>query len=164
MILLYSFETVSCPRKPWLRGVGDWWCSVHVEFFFISTQRRRLSQLRFQLTSLASWSCRRTTHQHQSTWLYCRWQTTWPSHVYSTIWLRVGEAEQEERVHVCWTCTPNSPTRLTIKQPSDCSDCIQRAKPRIPSKTRRYVNWLKQRPADICSRTLLLTIGGLKST
>ena len=111
-----------------LRGVGDDWSSVHLKFFVDVIWRQQHLQLRFQVTSLASWSCRRTTHQHQSTWLYCRvhvggGQSTWPCHV-STIWLRVGEVEQEERVSVCWRwswVTSKSRPHLTLKQCPHCT-------------------------------------------
>ena len=106
--------------EPSLHGVGGDWSSVHLEFIW----RQQRLQLRFQVTSLASWSCRRTTHQHQSTRLYChRVHVTWPSHV-STIWLRVGEAEQEERVSVCWrwsSATSNSRPPFTIQSGQDRS-------------------------------------------
>jgi len=44
----------------------------------------------------------------------------------STIWLRVGEVEQEERVSVWSRVTSKSRLYLTLKQRSDCSDYVLR--------------------------------------
>jgi len=103
-----------------LRGVGDEWSWVHLIDQVIWLR------LRFHVTSLASWSCRWTTHQHQSTRLYCSRQTTcyhrapaYAGRHVSAIWLRVGEVEQEERVSVCWSwgwVTSKSRVHVTIKQ------------------------------------------------
>jgi len=141
----------SCAGESTMRGVGDDWSSVHLEFFFIDViWRQQRLQLRFQVTSLASWSCRRTTHQHQSTRLYCHvhvgGQTTWPSHV-STIWLRVGEVEQEERVSVWWrwsSVTSKSRPRLTLQQPTDICDSrwtSVRKWTKFSDQSRRYGSW-----------------------
>ena len=122
-----------------LRSVSDDWSSVHVEFFIDLIWRQQRLQLRFQVTSLASWSCRRTTHQHQSTRLYWHGHTTWPCHV-STIWLRLGDDEQEERVSMWWrwsSVTSKSCIHVRLQQCRDCSGCIQWTTTQIPAKTWR---------------------------
>ena len=126
----------SCAGESSLLGVGDDWSSVHLEFIW----RQQRLQLRFKVASLASWSCHRTTHQHQSTRLYChRVRVTWPSHV-STIWLRVGEVEQEERVSVCWrwsSATSNSCPPFTIQSGPDYSNSKEQ-RTKFPHESGRY--------------------------
>ena len=126
-VILRTFSGAGESR---LRGVGDEWSWVHLIDQVI--WRSQLIRLRFHVTSLASWSCRWTTHQHQSTRLYCSRQTTcyhrapaYAGRHVSAIWLRVGEVEQEERVSVCsswgWV-TSKSRLHVTIKQRAHRSD------------------------------------------